>query len=60
MKVTELVIIDVNGVTILDIADKNIQLVVKEGFIEVAYDANNCRRHVLVPSTNISKVIYYE
>lgn len=58
-KVKELKIIDVNEMTVLDIADKNILLETEEGFVGVSYDIHGDRRHILMPSTSISKVIFY-
>ena len=58
-KVQELKIIDVNEVAVLDIANKGILLETEEGFVGVSYDIHGNRRHVLMPSTSISRVIFY-
>lgn len=59
VKAKELKIIDVNEVTVLDIADKSILLETEEGFVGVSYDIHGNRRHVLMPSTSISRIIFY-
>ena len=59
VKVQELKIIDVNEVAVLDIANKGILLETEEGFVGVSYDIHGNRRHVLMPSTSISRVIFY-
>ena len=60
VKVKTLKIIDVNEVTVLDIADKGILLETEEGFVGVSYDIHGDRRNILMPSTSISKVIFYQ
>ena len=61
MKVEEIRIIDVNGKNIVDINSKAILLEIKDRFIDVSYIGySGYRRHVLIPSTNISQVLYRE
>ena len=62
MKVTEIRVFDVNGKLILNIKDETLLLETKEGFINVSYvsEYSEHKRHVLIPSTNISQVLYWE
>lgn len=60
IQVKELKVVDVNEVTVLDIADENIVLETEDGFVGVSYDSHGSRRHVLMPSTSIGRIIFYQ
>lgn len=60
IQVKELKLIDTNEVIVLDITDKNIMLETEDGFVGVSYDSHGSRRHELMPSTSINRIIFYQ